>query len=147
MSKKEARQKAIEVLVRTEQIRTQRELVERLEQRGFACTQATVSRDITELDLVKSPQGFYAVRVEDNLTRLVFEMVEDIDWVGSFCVIRTQFGKAINVADAIDRAQLEDVIGTVAGTDTILVICTSDEGSSRTASYLATLVGSKVDSG
>ena len=131
MSKKDARHRAIESIVRNESVRTQREIVERLAERGFICTQATASRDIAELGLCKSPEGYYVVRVEHNLSRLVYELVSDIERVSNFCVIRTKFGSAIEVADAIDRAHLDDVVGTIAGTDTVLAICASDESATR----------------
>ena len=137
MSKKEARQQAIKDIVRSEHVRTQRHLVQRLIEQKFVCTQATVSRDISELGLIKSMDGYYVFKTDDVLSRLVYEKVVDIDRVSSFCVIRTSFGDAINVADAIDRAHLPNVIGTIAGTDTVLAICTSEEGSLRTADLLA----------
>lgn len=139
MSKKDARHRTIESIVRNESVRTQREIVERLAERGFVCTQATASRDIAELGLYKSPEGYYVVRAEHNLSRLVYELVSDVERVSNFCVIRTKFGSAIEVADAIDRARLDDVVGTIAGKDTVLAICASDESAARIESHLQSL--------
>ena len=69
MGKREDRQAAIRDIVRRQQIRTQRGLADQLKQRGFECTQATVSRDIGEIGLLKSAQGFYALP-EDMLDYL-----------------------------------------------------------------------------
>ena len=66
MANREDRKTAIRALVRQEDIRTQKELVERLQEHGFDCTQATVSRDIAEMGFVKSERGFYALPEEDR---------------------------------------------------------------------------------
>jgi transcriptional regulator of arginine metabolism len=121
----------LDVLAR-EPIRNQEQLRRSLRARGVDATQATLSRDIKELGLVKRardgayqrptapmPPGGSAV---NGLSRAVTEFVTGVDRVQHLIVLRTGAGQAHAAAIAIDRAQLEHVVGTIAGDDTILVI-------------------------
>lgn len=121
------RQEAVKWIVRNSSIRTQRDLVIELRDRGFNCTQATVSRDIADMGLRKLPEGLYVLAEDMHLQRMVSEFVSDVEAVNSLVVIKTQPGTAPGVAAAIDAAGLTDVLGSIAGNDTVLVICRTNE--------------------
>jgi transcriptional regulator of arginine metabolism len=132
MLTKELRQKRIQDLVSREFISTQGELVERLTEEGVAVTQATVSRDITELRLVRLPMGKgkhrYALApytlASDAMEelRLRFrEFVRDVDRGENTVVLRTKDGHAIGIALVMDKLSRDDIVGTIAGQDTIFV--------------------------
>lgn len=125
------RQEAIRSIVRNNAIRTQRELVEELRGQGFVCTQATVSRDIADMGLRKLPEGMYVLAEDMHLQRMVSEFVVSLESVDSQLVIHSQAGTAPGVAAAIDAAELTGVAGTIAGNDTILVICRGRECASK----------------
>jgi transcriptional regulator of arginine metabolism len=130
---KSFRQAAILDLVESDAISSQEILRQRLRQRGFVATQATLSRDIKELGLVKravdgayqrqSPDGAWrAGGAEAQFRRAVGEFLRRVDQVRQFIVLRTDPGQASVLAIAIDRSQLPEIVGTIAGDDTILVI-------------------------
>lgn len=127
MKKRNDRQTAIREIVRSEGIRTQRALVERLRERGFNCTQATISRDIGEMGLHKLPEGVYVLAEDLHLQRMVHDLVTDVRRAGNLIVIRASSGTAQGVAAALDSADLPDILGSVAGDDTILVVAASEE--------------------
>jgi transcriptional regulator of arginine metabolism len=123
------RQSHILELVQAEQLANQEELRKRLVKRGFDVTQATLSRDIHELGLVKTSDG-YTVPSGDqqpepmlpSAMRLVREFVLEVREAQNMLVIKTATGSAQPVAAAIDAEQWPEMVGTVAGDDTILVI-------------------------
>lgn len=115
---KEERQRAILELVRDRPVQTQHELARRLTERGLAATQATISRDIQELGLVRTGSGYRASTPVSAVSELVLSVAQ----VEFLAVIRTPPGTANLVARAIDEAALQGVAGTVAGDDTILVV-------------------------
>jgi transcriptional regulator of arginine metabolism len=133
---KERRQRAILTLVSTRPVRSQEELADLLDSQGFETTQATISRDIKELGLVKVPikngngdahQFKYVlpaaeVSFTSRLHRLVSELVGEIKSSVNLIVLRTPPGSAMMVAAAIDEAQWPEIMGTIGGDDTILVI-------------------------
>jgi transcriptional regulator of arginine metabolism len=129
---KSRRQAAILEIVDREPLHSQERLRRRLRQRGFEATQATISRDISDLGLVKrAGDGAYqrpgadASNPETALTaleRAAAEFLRRADRVQQLVVVRTGIGQAQPLAIALDRAQLPDVVGTIAGDDTILVI-------------------------
>lgn len=131
---KERRQRAVLTLVSTRPVRSQEELAELLEAQGFETTQATISRDIKDLGLVKVPikdgtvhQFKYVlptaeVSFTSRLHRLVSELAGEIKSSVNLIVLRTPPGSAMMVAAAIDEAQWPEIIGTIGGDDTILVI-------------------------
>lgn len=131
---KERRQRAILTLVSTRPIRSQEELADLLDIQGFETTQATISRDIKELGLVKVPirdgalhQFKYMLPALETtytsrLHRLISELVGPIKSSLNQIVLRTPPGSAMMVAAAIDEAQWPEIIGTIGGDDTILVI-------------------------
>jgi transcriptional regulator of arginine metabolism len=121
------RQDVIRRVVRRERIRTQRDLVERLRAFGYVCTQATVSRDITEMGLRKLPEGVYVLAEDLHLQRMISELVLSVVRAEKLVLVKASPGTAPGVAAALDAAGLEEVLGSIAGDDTVLVIARSDE--------------------
>jgi len=129
---KARRQAALLELIDREPLHSQEVLRRRLQQRGFDTTQATISRDIAELGLVKrSGDGAYQRPGEEAtdpemaltaLERAAAEFLRRVERVQQLVVIRTGAGQAQPLALALDRAQLPEVAGTIAGDDTILII-------------------------
>jgi len=150
---KTQRQYRIARLLETHEITSQSRLVELLAADGVVATQATVSRDLEELGAVKVrlPGGdtVYAIpelpkdrlAPEDHLRRVLGDWVVEVANSGNIVVLRTPPGSAHVVASALDRAGLEDVIGTVAGDDTIMVVAAERAGGSKVAKRLSTLAG------
>jgi transcriptional regulator of arginine metabolism len=136
MSIKDQRHRAIQEVIGKESISTQSELVDRLQRSGFTVTQATVSRDINELRLVRLPLGRgkhkYALAsfetaedLMDELRRTFRNLVRDVDRGENVVVLKTLDGHATGVALVMDRLQRDDIVGTLAGEDTIMVIARS----------------------
>jgi transcriptional regulator of arginine metabolism len=138
-----ARRKTVIVeLVEREAITSQEQLREKLRERGIDATQATLSRDIRELGLVKrAVDGAYR-RVgsesagaggETVLRRAVEEYLRTQETIEQLLVLRTDPGQAQPLAIAIDRARLAEIAGTIGGDDTILVICRSAQDATAIA--------------
>jgi len=129
---KARRQGLILELIDREPLHSQEALRQRLRQRGFEATQATISRDVADLGLVKrSGDGAYQrpgaeaaspPTVMNALERMAAEFLRSVERVQQLVVLRTGPGQAQPLALAIDHAQLPDAIGTIAGDDTILLI-------------------------
>ncbi|HHY47502.1 MAG TPA: arginine repressor [Firmicutes bacterium] len=130
---KAARHAKILELIKEKEIETQEELVRELNNHGFHVTQATASRDIKELHLVKLPTGDgryrYAVPYERSahdshrrLAQLFKDSVVSVDFSENLILVRTLTGNAHAVAAAIDAVEWDGIIGTIAGDDTILVV-------------------------
>jgi transcriptional regulator of arginine metabolism len=126
---KAARQKAILELLHRGPVESQEELQGFLAKRGFEAGQATLSRDIRELGLVKTSDGYSAGRgttivepVLPSVSRLVREFVVDVRLAQNLIVLKTSVGSAQPVAAAVDAEDWPEVVGTLAGDDTILVI-------------------------
>src|ERR1700752_3779125 len=133
------RQSVIRDLVERESITSQEQLRARLRERGIDATQATLSRDIRELQLVKrTADGAYrsagraaignAGETDTVLADAVGELLRHQEVIGHMIVLRTDPGQGQGLAVPCDRARPADVAGTIAGDDTILVICRSPEG-------------------
>jgi len=131
---KQFRQSAILEIIDREAIASQEVLRQRLEHRGIEATQATISRDLKQLGLVKrAADGAYQrpgftlpgatpARADGALRRAVGEFLRRARRVDQLVVLRTDPGQAQMLALAIDRADLPEVVGTIAGDDTILAI-------------------------
>lgn len=134
---KAARQARMVELVASRPVASQTELGRLLADAGVAVTQATVSRDLEELGAVKvrtpagmvytvpaenAPRGGTAEAIDGRLARLLEELLVSAEATGGFVVLRTPPGGAHLLASALDRAGLPDVVGTVAGDDTVLLI-------------------------
>jgi transcriptional regulator of arginine metabolism len=122
MKKRNERQDAIREIIRSRNIRTQRDLVDGLKQHGYVCTQATISRDITDMGLRKLPEGIYMLAEDLHLQRMVSDLVDTVTVAGNLVVVKTSAGTAQGVAAALDAAELPSILGSIAGDDTILVI-------------------------
>lgn len=129
--KRNGRQDAIRDIVRNKDVRTQRVLVDELRAMGFDCTQATVSRDIADMGLRKLPEGIYVLTEDLHLQRMVSELVTGVLRTDNLVMIRAQPGTASGIAAAVDAAELPDVLGSLAGNDTILVIAQTAEDGER----------------
>jgi transcriptional regulator of arginine metabolism len=149
---KTQRQHRVAQLLEANAVTSQSQLVELLAAEGVVATQATVSRDLDELGAVKVRTGggeaVYAVpqfedRVapEDHLRRIFGDWVVEVGHSANLVVVRTPPGSAHVVASAIDRAGLDDIVGTVAGDDTILVVAADGIGGAKVAKRLSTLAG------
>lgn len=125
MTKRAVRHDVIRDIIRHGNIKTQRDLVDHLKEEGYDCTQATVSRDIAGIGLAKSREGFYVLPEDLRLQRMVGELVEEVEVVNNFLVLRTPSGIASGVAVALDAAKIKGVAGSLAGDDTIFVMCSS----------------------
>ncbi|HHV55491.1 MAG TPA: arginine repressor [Firmicutes bacterium] len=130
---KERRQAAILRLVRLNRIETQEELVRRLQEEGIPATQATVSRDIKDLRLSKVQAGdghsYYALPASSSpgdllqrARRAFQDYVLRIDWTGNLILLRCLPGTASTVSQALDDLHWDEIMGTLAGDDTVLVI-------------------------
>lgn len=135
---KRYRYKVIKEIVQSKVIETQEELAQALLEEGIDVTQATVSRDIKELMLIKIPTGDghyrYALSPEENvllsrnrINRLFQDSIISVDFSLNQIVLHTLPGSAQSVAFAIDHAKWDELIGTLAGDDTILLIARSVE--------------------
>ena len=128
---KKLRQKKIIELVETYDVETQEELAEYLKQSGYQVTQATVSRDIRELRLSKLPAGggrqkYIFLKQEeaqpgDKYIRVLKEGFVSMDMAQNILVIKTVSGMAMAVAAAIDTMRLKEIVGSIAGDDTIMM--------------------------
>jgi transcriptional regulator of arginine metabolism len=148
---KAERHRAILDLVRARPIRTQEELVDALRGLRLDVTQATVSRDVRELGLmrVSDGEGLRYATVADadpgatsaRLRSAVREHVRGIEFVGHLGVLRTRPSTAPLVAAAIDQAHFEEVAGTVAGDDTVLIVARGEVAARRLLTRFRTLTG------
>ena len=147
---KSRRHRRIMDIINNQRVATQKELCEALRSNGFDVTQATVSRDIKELHLVKIPDGDgyrYAIpnaaaanRDQEKLRRIMKESVIDINYSENIIVIKTLPGGAQSVASGIDSYKLEGLLGTVAGDDTIFVVVKPKKAVVKVFKYFQQLI-------
>ena len=128
---KTARHKAILDLLDGGPVESQDSLQQRLERKGYDVGQATLSRDIHELKLVKGPEGYRrageslsAEGVLPSVMHLAHQFVVEIRQAQNLLVVKTTVGSAQPVAAALDASHWPEVVGTIAGDDTVLVIAT-----------------------
>lgn len=150
---KPQRQHRVGQLIEQNAVTSQGQLVDLLAKSGVEATQATVSRDLEEIGAVKvraaGGEPVYAVpelpkdRVapEEHLRRVLGDWVVDVASSANLVVVRTPPGSAHVVASALDRAALKEIIGTVAGDDTIIVVASERTGGVALARRLARLAG------
>ena len=151
MPLKAARQQALAALLRTRQVSSQALVLEHLRAQGFDATQATISRDLDDLGAVKvrGPDGrlVYALPEPDNglgadhdeVRRMLGASLLAIVPSGNLVVLRTPPGHAGALASTLDRAGVAGVAGTVAGDDTVLVVCSEQTPGRVMARQLAAL--------
>ncbi len=138
---KSARQTAILSLIEEQDIKTQQELAHKLKDRGIVVTQATVSRDIKELRLLKvlSPTGGYKYATADQaehgiserFVRMFVDSVISINYSGNIIVIKTLAGSANVAGEAIDSMRWSEILGTLSGDNTIMVVVRDAEDAPR----------------
>lgn len=151
MPSKEYRQRVIEELVENEFIATQAEIRDHLEERGIHVTQATISRDVNELRLVRLPAGNGQHRyrstplaaqedVRGELSQRFRLFVRDVDRGENTIVIDTDEGHATGIAYVIDKLDRDEVVGTLAGQNTIFVVCRSSREAEEMTAYFEDLL-------
>jgi transcriptional regulator of arginine metabolism len=150
---KPQRQHLVGKLIEQHVVHNQAQLVELLADEGVVATQATVSRDLDDLGAIKVrvPGGETAYALpalpseqfvpEDHLRRVLGDWVVEVGASGNLVVLRTPPGSAHVVGSALDRVGLPEVLGTVAGDDTVLVVVTEDASAGEVADRLAELAG------
>lgn len=143
MSTTAARRRVIRNLILDQAVTSQAELVELLEARGMSVTQATVSRDLAVIGASKANDDHYRIGERGDpdeavayLGRTIDEFVESIQASGNIVIMKTPPGAAMVVASAIDGAILGEVLGSVGGDDTILVISAAADGGAALAARL-----------
>lgn len=130
---KNDRQRRILEIVEREPIDTQEQLQQKLQEQGVTCTQATISRDIKQLHLIKEPVGRGQYRytvssqrnrlnVADKLRTIFRESIVSVDFAQNIVVIKTMAGLANAAAAALDGMNVPDMVGTLAGDDTALLV-------------------------
>lgn len=135
---KNDRQRRILEIVEREPIDTQELLQQRLLEQGISCTQATISRDIKQLHLIKEPigQGRYRytvssqrnrLNVADKLRSIFRESIVSVDYAQNIIVIKTMAGLANAAAAALDSMSIADMVGSLAGDDTALLVMKDTE--------------------
>jgi transcriptional regulator of arginine metabolism len=145
---KTLRQRAVLDVLKHGAIASQEDLQRVLRKRGFKVGQATLSRDIRDLNLSKTAQGYSAVQSEGGVavalppvSRLVREFVLDVRSAQNLLVIKTIVGSAQPVAAALDEADWSEVVGTIAGDDTILIVCPDKDEARELASRIEGMLG------
>ena len=130
---KAKRQAKIMEIISTANVETQEQLLQELQEAGFSCTQATISRDIKELKIVKEMTNFGTYRYSitemepgnpfsDRLNTIFRECVTSFDYAQNIVVIHTLPGLANAAASALDAMKAEYILGTLAGDDTVVAI-------------------------
>lgn len=148
---KEQRQQALLDIVRTAPMETQEQLLAELKRRGFHCTQATVSRDIRELHLVKelTVRGTYQYTLPvsrisrnptDRLQTIFREGVVSFDWAQNLVVLKTMPGLANAAAAALDKMDIPNMVGSIAGDDTVMLIMRTLQDAEQFCEDLNTMV-------
>ena len=143
------RQGQILKLIRSRNVFTQDELASLLREQGIEATQVTLSRDMRELNIVKAPSGYRlldrdsdAGEPQQQFAMLAAEFLQDVRMAQNIVVLKTAPGHASSVAVALDDEAWSEVVGTVAGDDTILVVCSDGVDAEKARSRLLQLLES-----
>ena len=148
MANKRERQGAIRELIAARSVRSQEELRRLMLQRGWDVTQSTLSRDLREMRVARVPDAEgarYALTVTAEetghppLETVLPPLFDRVDGVGELVVLRTVPGGAQSIAVALDGEDWPDVLGTIAGDDTILIVCRSSAARERLVRRLAAI--------
>ena len=155
MSTKADRQNALLDVIAKHAVSTQAELKDRLRERGFEADQATLSRDIRELGLVKASEdgAHYRYAPVESVTQsghskpsvILARLVRKIECSGNLLVVKTDPGEASPVGIALDRMSWPEVVGTVAGDDTLLVVAREGTPARKLAKKILSLKSPKKD--
>ena len=141
------RQEAILTLIRDKPIRNQNELLEALERSGMSLTQSTLSRELKTLGIGKAPDGRGGYRyvagaaAGEGPLAPVAAFVVSLESARNFIVVKTPPGNAMGVARAIDEVEWPEIMGTIAGDDTILIIGRSDADAQAVEKRLRAISG------
>ena len=148
---KQSRQEKIVELVETSEIETQEELAEKLKEAGFAVTQSTISRDIRQLHLSKVPtengrQKYVVLRQDDShlwdkYVRVLKDGFVSMDMAQNILVIKTVSGMAMAVAAAVDAMKFQEIVGCIAGDDTIMMAVRSGEDTKAVMEKISRILG------
>lgn len=143
---KKNRHEAILSLIEKEDIGTQEELMLKLNMLGYKVTQATVSRDINQLKLIKTPvnSGQYKYSFVKNNSEdysgkyfsILSHSVMSVNYAGNMAVIKCYSGMAQAACAAVDSLNIENIIGTLAGDDTIFLLCKSEDSAKDFKAYI-----------
>lgn len=136
------RQSQILRLIRRKAIYTQEEMARELQALGIRSSQVTLSRDIRDLGLVKTARGYRAVTMPaggPQLETVLTEFLAEVRVAQNLVVLKTSPGNASTVASALDREDWDDVVGTIAGDDTVLVIAPNAMKARRVSQRLGRL--------
>lgn len=150
---KKNRHEAILALIEKEEIGTQEELMLKLNMLGYKVTQATVSRDIKQLKLIKSPvsSGQYKYSYvntdsEDYSGKyysILAHSVTSVNYAGNMAVVKCFAGMAQAACAAVDNLNLENIIGTLAGDDTIFLLCKDENSAEEFKKYIDNILSKK----
>lgn len=153
---KSQRQQVIMKLVSDEKIDTQESLLAALAERGFRVTQATVSRDIKELSLIKivAPDGSYRYSIpslkksgmqdqQNSVLGFISDSVLSVDYAGNTVVVKCHVGMAQAVCAKLDSTEIENVVGTLAGDDTIFILMRTESDAQRLLKEFNSIIYSK----
>ena len=147
---KDRRQRAMADLIRSDVVASQEELAERLSALGFAVTQATISRDLEQIGAVKVRRaGRSSYSLADQLraapgpriASVLRDFARSIETAANLVVIKTPPGSAHLVGVALDQSDLDEIVGTICGDDTIFVACASAARAAELATKLRTEAG------
>lgn len=148
MMNKTLRQRAVLDVLKHGSIASQEDLQRHLRRRGFKVGQATLSRDIRDLNLSKTPQGYSLPQGDDGVgialppvSRLVREFVLETRSAQNLLVIKTIVGSAQPVAAALDETDWPELVGTIAGDDTILIVCPDKDQAKALAGRIEEMLG------
>lgn len=156
---KKQRQEKIMEIIRENEVETQEDLARHLNEAGYSVTQATVSRDIREMSLIKVPgirvKQRYTVSTEGGgggssgfgrqYTGVLQDGVLSMEQAGNLLVVKTVSGMAMAVAAAIDAVKLEGIVGSIAGDDTILCAVKTEEQVASVMESMQSLIHSMAD--
>jgi transcriptional regulator of arginine metabolism len=147
---KNKRKDEILKIIKEQEIETQEEILAELSQRGFSVTQATVSRDIKELHLVKvrgkvkntkyAPLSGGTLTIPEQLLPVFTHGFVSADYANNLVIVKTLPGMAQGVASAIDSLSLAETLGTIAGDDALLIVCRTEEVAGNVVDTLKDMV-------
>ncbi len=150
MTMKKQRHDAILRLISSECISTQGELLDKLNAEGFNATQATVSRDIRDLRIIKKPDDYgrvcYAVDKESGseiigkYKSVFMHSVVSADYAGNIVAVKCYTGMASAACAALDSMNIENVLGTLAGDDTIFMLCRNQEAAAKVKEMIENVI-------
>lgn len=153
MEMKEKRQRAIREILSARSVSTQQELMDALQEKSISATQATLSRDIRELGIVKqqdeSGKTRYCLPRQEDVSRLslpliVTEAVRSVDCAANIVVVKCRSGMADAACAALDEMALDWVVGTIAGDDTIFILLRTQKQAAGFAAQLRQLLSDKM---